>query len=857
MDNSSPPPVLKREETPMEPIAPDDTNAALTTESAQATPAAEDTEDGATAEPEVKRPRKATAKRSLAEASRKLKDDKATSAATLAQLGRDTGISRAEEENGFALTLVRSTPLINQKNYFTDYLKKDEQVGFIRTWRKERDFVTRVKKGQVDEQTLEDAINGNSDICNFEYFDVNEVVSEMNKNKSTPVTLNNDDPIKDDDDDDDIDDDEDGGDKSKNGYDVIVIHPGSLYTRIGRATDTVPKAVPTVIAVPTTNPPHQDGEPQPHRDNSAETVTFGEEFDSIKEVINKDFRARMKYYKRRILPNSHETACNFNRKQSYEEIPDHNDPDKVEWINLSEDKYKDRKFFVGDDALKLPIDSKMPLGAYPQWKLRYPIVEGRFNENLPDYNLPQEIMGDLTNIIVQSLSDQDVTNLDKLKCILIIPDLYDKTYVETWMLIILKLVGFLRVGVIQELVAATFGAGATLACVVDVGAQTTLIACVEEGMIVNDLRIRLNYGGDQVTELFMKFLLEGNFPYNDINLRRHNDDWQLAQQLKELYCTFQDADIAVQLYNFYKRKPYETTKKYDFKVFDSVMMAPLGLYFPKIFGVNPTLIPELALTNDLETAGRLFSVLVDQYSDTYDNPVLRSQQLLGERPPYSDLTDEQTLLKLCDFKPSGPPAGPDPQLSAVLLEKAIIELITNTGLSLDMSKTKKMYDNLLIVGGGLATIPGFDLVLADRISIWRPKFLSTDNTAKVIEFAKKELKRGEDKRVELINELKLQRRTLPEQTLADIELTPEEIADIDAQLEVTIDLEAVDAICEQGEQLSVSVLPPPREFDPQMLTWKGGSVFGRLKVVQELWITKNDWEMLALRCLYYKLLWQY
>lgn len=842
----------------MEPIAPESSIVAPATESSQATPAAEDTEDGATAEPEAKRPKKATTKRSLAETARKRKEDKANAAATLAQLSRDTGIARAEDENGFALTLVRSTPLINQKNYFTDYLKKDEQVGFIRTWRKERDFVTKVKKGQVDEQTLEDAINGNSDICNFEYFDVNEVVNEMNKIKSTLGTLAAEEPIKnEDDEDDDMDDDEEGADKSKNGYDVIVIHPGSGYTRIGRATDTVPKTVPTVIAVPTTDAPHQDGEPQPHRDAFGDSVTFGEEFDSIKGVINRDFKARMKYYKRRILPNSHETACNFNRKQSYEEIPDHNDPDKVEWIDLNDDKYKNRKFFVGDDALKLPIDSKMPLGGYPQWKLRFPIVEGRFNENLPDYNLPQEIMGDLTNIILHSLSELEVLNIEKLKCILIIPDLYDKTYVETWILILLKLVGFLRVGVIQELVAATFGAGATLACVVDVGAQTTLIACVEEGMIVNDLRVRLNYGGDQVTELFVKFLLEGNFPYSDINLRRNNDDWQLARQLKELYCTFQDADIAVQLYNFYKRKPYETTKKYDFKVFDSVMMAPLGLYFPKIFQANPTLIPELALTPDRESAGRLFPVLVDQYNDTYDSPVLRTQQLLGERPPYSDLTDEQTLRKLCNFKPSAPPTGPDPQLSAVLLEKAIIELITNTGLSLDMSKTKKMYDNLLIVGGGLATIPGFDQVLADRISIWRPKFLSTDNTDKVIEFAQKELKRGDDKRTELMNELKLGRRTLPEQTLADIELTPEEIATIEAQLEVTIDLDAVDAICEQGEALSVSVLPPPREFDPQMLTWKGGSVFGRLKVVQELWITRNDWETLALRCLYYKLLWQY
>lgn len=40
----------------------------------------------------------------------------------------------------------------------------------------------------------------------------------------------------------------------------------------------------------------------------------------------------------------------------------------------------------------------------------------------------------------------------------------------------------------QESLAATYGAGISNACVVDVGATTTSIACVDEGMVIADSR---------------------------------------------------------------------------------------------------------------------------------------------------------------------------------------------------------------------------------------------------------------------------------------------------------------------------------------------------------------------------------
>lgn len=40
----------------------------------------------------------------------------------------------------------------------------------------------------------------------------------------------------------------------------------------------------------------------------------------------------------------------------------------------------------------------------------------------------------------------------------------------------------------KESLAATYGAGMSSACVVDIGAKTTSVACVDEGLVMADSR---------------------------------------------------------------------------------------------------------------------------------------------------------------------------------------------------------------------------------------------------------------------------------------------------------------------------------------------------------------------------------
>lgn len=768
----------------------------------------------------------APAKKPSEEVLQRRREGRIKAAATIAQNLKKTGIGRFEDQNKFSLTSVKTVPLINQKNYFADYLKKDEQAMLIRNWRNEKNVQTQNKD---------------------------------------PLKASSSDPKKtangDDDDDDDDDDDNDGEDgapgKGSMGHDTIVIHPGSQVMRIGRATDGLPHSVPMVIAVPN-NAKELEYPVIPERETYEDgEFDFGEQFNAVKVVVTKDFKARMRYYKRRMNPNSRDSAASFNKKQKPEEVSDDYDPSKKDWLERDDPLLKERKYFAGSEALKLPINE-----SYTDWKLRFPIVNGGLNQSPEDYQSPQELLGDLIRITNEALKQIDITTKEELlnlKCLLVIPDLYDKVYVEEWVKLLLFSVGFGRIGIIQEAVSSTFGAGVSCACVVDVGAEKTSIACVDEGMIINDSRVKLDYGGDHITEAFTKLMLQQDFPYREINLANYNDDWELAERLKKDFCTFNDADIAVQLYEFHKRKPGKNAQKYNFKVYDEVMLAPLGLFYPGLFEIGP-----------IQRMRRLFPESQDHYTGEHNNPFSTAHERLATKACFSDMTDEKLLIKLLEDKtafkqanvygkPRAPPSLTDEEAQTPLLtplDKAIIESITYAGIATDLNKAKKLYDNLLVVGGGLAKFPGFDVLLNDRINIWRPKFLSSSGIDDVLNYVSKEKEKMEARRKDMIKEAKKKKAT-DEQTVDDVELDEEELKPIEEATNVTIDLEKADSISDQGAAIPVNVLPAPREFDPQELCWKGGSVYGRLKVVNEMWITQKDWDLLQTRCLYYKSLFNY
>jgi actin-related protein 8 len=281
------------------------------------------------------------------------------------------------------------------------------------------------------------------------------------------------------------------------------------------------------------------------------------------------FRQLRRQNKRRVLPNSRELVTKWNSTTQPELISEHNDPMRIDWTELPPKAADAPQYIVGEAALRIPENSR------PKYHLKWPIRHGWLNEN--DYSSRTTLLRDFFLIIEESIRTQlDVPHKkdwNQFSCVFLIPDLYEKTLVATVLQELIRDFGFSRVCFMQESLAATFGAGFSTACIVDMGAQKTTVCCIEDGMCFEESRVNLKFGGYDVTETFIKMMLYDRFNYEEINLMRRHD-FLLAEELKEKFTSLHDDNISVQLYDFHLRAHGQETRKYQFKIYDEGYLAP-------------------------------------------------------------------------------------------------------------------------------------------------------------------------------------------------------------------------------------------------------------------------------------------
>ncbi|OLL24237.1 putative actin-related protein 8 [Neolecta irregularis DAH-3] len=653
----------------------------------------------------------------------------------------------------YCFTSVPAIPAINQKNYYTEYLKKDDQF-----------WVNRKILADLAEENARKAkkTEGNQDVA-----------------KSVQDDL----PMEDEDD-------EDSTVNEQAGSRIIVIHPGSRNLRIGLASDAFPKTVPNVIARrvdPNTDP--KDSEIVPKRINPDNPEgMFGESFEAIVSLLDGEVKSLLRSAKRRSVPNARELAAGYNKRSEVEVIPDHNDPNRVEWTDVSNKP----SYVIGQKALSLPSNNA-------EYKLFWPYKHGSFNEQ--DYKTRRSLLGDIRLILEKSIEDElliKLRDISQYSAVLIIPDLYDRTCIIELIHLLLREIGLSRVCIQQESVSVTFGAGISSACVVDIGAQKTSISCVDEGMCISDSRIDMKYGGDDITELFTKLLLRSSFPYSSVNLNQSHD-WLLVEELKLKFCTTNEGQIAINLYQFFVRAPGEATRKFTFKVYDEVIMAPMSPFFPQSFERGQI----------LPYKNTLFPISQDIYDNTTNEPEvcnwlgcadsksLAQNKLLGKAVVAALSNTESSPAKQpaaasVTFTPASSMRGsPERELTPVVTQPLGIPLTDSPTTSPEypiipvdvavaqsiqfasvnnMERLNRLYESIIVVGGsGMA--PGFPRLLETRL-----------------------------------------------QTMLNSSY--------------------------------IQVVPPPREMDPTILAWKGGSVTSKLKIATEMWIGQVEWDLLGSRVLH-------
>lgn len=139
-----------------------------------------------------------------------------------------------------------------------------------------------------------------------------------------------------------------------------------------------------------------------------------------------------------------------------------------------------------------------------EWNVHFPWKRGDLNVHKGPGGSLTAVLADLEAIWSYAITEKlklSRSVLENYKAVLIIPDIYNRTYLKELARLILLNLGFGGCFFVQDHVAATFGAGLSCACVVDVGDQKTSISCVEDA---------ISHRTTRVTK-FINFLLNNEF----------------------------------------------------------------------------------------------------------------------------------------------------------------------------------------------------------------------------------------------------------------------------------------------------------------------------------------------------------
>ncbi|KAK1786881.1 hypothetical protein P4O66_017264 [Electrophorus voltai] len=570
---------------------------------------------------------------------------------------------------------------------------------------------------------------------------------------------------------------------------IVVINPGSQTLRIGRATDTLPISVPHVISRRHKQPGQSRYEdPWLLREGLNRPESNEQRQNGLKMVDQAIWSKKMSSGARRT-PVSAEQARVYNR-QIRPAILDPNS--RLKWTHTAHQP----EYLVGEEALNVnPTDS---------YSIHWPICRGQLNVHSRPGGSLTAILEDLETIwshAIQKLLEIPLKDLKYYRCILLIPDIYNRQHVKEVVNMVLLKMGFSAIVVHQESVCATFGSGLSSACVVDVGDQKTSLCCVEDGVSHRNSRLCLAYGGSDVTRFFFWLMQRAGFPYRECQLTSRLD-CMLLQQLKETFCHLDQDICGLQDHEFRTRFPECPVFLYQLRLGDEKLQAPMALFYPAAFGI----VGQKMTTLQHRSHG--------DPEDPHDEHYLLSTQ--SKQDQSSKATERKNLSKPSGFEGESSSSqggdqvergnhgqevelghapgeclvgGADPEdtPSVLLSRKSAVSQFEGKALGLDKAilhsidccasdETKrKMYSSILVVGGGLL-FHGAQEFLQQR----------------------------------LLNKMPPSFRRLVE---------------------------------------NVEVITRPKDMDPQVTAWKGGAVLACLDTTQELWIHQREWQRFGARML--------
>lgn len=121
--------------------------------------------------------------------------------------------------------------------------------------------------------------------------------------------------------------------------------------------------------------------------------------------------------------------------------------------------------------------------------VRKPLIHKQ--RNTEDYSSIQEWMSDIETLWSMAIEGKmgiEKKYFSEYHILLIIPDIFEKNTLQAMVDTLIFNMGFKGISVHQESLCSTYGAGLSNACVIDVGAESTSISCVEDSYCIPESR---------------------------------------------------------------------------------------------------------------------------------------------------------------------------------------------------------------------------------------------------------------------------------------------------------------------------------------------------------------------------------
>ncbi|XP_032892447.1 actin-related protein 8 isoform X2 [Amblyraja radiata] len=541
---------------------------------------------------------------------------------------------------------------------------------------------------------------------------------------------------------------------------IVVIHAGSSTLRIGRAADTLPVGIPHVIARrhKKQGQPHYE-DPWLHRDGLNKPESNEQRLNGLKMVDQAIWSKKMSNGARRIpAPPDQVRAYN---KQMRPAVLDANSG--VKWTDTS----LQPEFLVGEEALYVkPTDC---------YNIHWPVRRGQFNLHTGPGGSLSALLADLEAIwtlAIQKYLEIPSKDLKYYRCILLIPDIYNRQHVKELVNLLLNNIGFSA-------------------------SQGVLMLTLTERWCLPD-RLRLAYGGADVTRCYYWLMQRSGFPYRECQVFSRMDSL-LLQLLKETFCHL-DQDISgIQDHEFKIRHPDCPALLYQLRLGDEKLQAPMALFYPATFGI----VGQKITTLQHRSHGDSEDPHDEQYLVATQSKQEQAAKAIAERKalakyagfeaelgaPNCDGVEKSHELELASSQHDCVLVGNDSEdlPAALMARKTTVSQFEGKALGLDKSilhsidccgsdeTKKKMYSSILVVGGGLM-FQGAQEFLQHRI----------------------------------LNKMPPSFRRIVE---------------------------------------NVEVLTRPKDMDARLIAWKGGAVLACLDTTQELWIHQREWQRFGVRML--------